>query len=554
MFIAKIYSCIQVQGAIAVITNSHRTFVVMKTCYYELLEVSETASDSDLKRAYRKKALQLHPDKNPDDVDGATQRFALVRAAYEVLSDPQERSWYDSHKNQILRDDDDYDYEEEAIPTIPSISVEELMRYFNPALYTVVDDSQAGFYNVTERLFERLAAEEIRHAKLQGLKEYELFKDDAPNVNVIDTSMLKFPRFGNSGSDYVTHLRGFYNEWSSFQTAKSFAWKDSYRYSSAPDRRTKRLMEKENKKLRDSARKEYNETVRSYVQFIKKRDPRVKKGVSEFEKLRKKKQQEELERQAKEQRLRELREMAKNKFDVQDWQKLDIDELEEVERILEEDFKSSSDSEFDEYAAPEADDYYDCIVCNKQFKTKRQFEMHELSNKHKKAVKRLQWSMRKEGIELGIDKMDGESEISEDNDDFMTADEDESEQDEAEESDNADVTLEKVKSIDSVQPVEVEVDNDIDSEDIDASLAELAAHIEKGAKIVDSDDDWDAKPKKKKKEKKEKKDKKETTPQPTEQCSVCSETFPSRNKLFQHVNSTGHALAPPKKKKNKKRK
>ena len=520
----------------------------MKTGYYELLEVSETATDADLKRAYRKKALQLHPDKNPDDIEGATQRFALVRAAYEVLSDPQERSWYDSHKNQILRDDDDYGTEDEAIPSIPSISVEELMRYFNPALYTIIDDSLSGFYNVTERLFERLAAEEIRHARLQGLKEYELFKDDAPNVNVIDSSMLKFPRFGNSASDYTTQVRRFYTEWSSFQTVKSFAWKDSYRYSSAPDRRTKRLMEKENKKIRDSARKEYNETVRSYVQFIKKRDPRVKSGISEFEKQRKKKHQEELERQVKEQRNRELREMAKAKFDVQDWQKLDLDELEEVERILEEDFRSSSDSEFDEFAPPEDDDYYVCVVCNKQFKTKRQFEMHELSNKHKKAVKRLKWSMRKEGIELGIDKMDGET--SQESDEFTTASEDEEKEDEKEDLKEAG-DLKEFDSVDNNKP-DYEVDNEVDS-DIDTDLAKLAQSVENGLKVnFDSDDDWGTKPKKKKKEKK-------ITTQTSsnsslEVCTVCNESFPSRNKLFQHVNSTGHALAPPKRKKNKKRK
>lgn len=64
----------------------------MKTCYYELLEVESSATDQELKKAYRKRALQLHPDKNPDDIEAATQRFALVRSAYEVLSDPQERS------------------------------------------------------------------------------------------------------------------------------------------------------------------------------------------------------------------------------------------------------------------------------------------------------------------------------------------------------------------------------------------------------------------------------------------------------------------------------
>ena len=83
----------------------------MKTCYYELLGVEPTASDIEIKKAYRLKALQLHPDKNSHDVEGANARFILINAAYEVLSDPQERSWYDSHKAQILREYGDVDLE-----------------------------------------------------------------------------------------------------------------------------------------------------------------------------------------------------------------------------------------------------------------------------------------------------------------------------------------------------------------------------------------------------------------------------------------------------------
>jgi DnaJ homolog subfamily A member 5 len=61
---------------------------------------------------------------------------------------------------------------EEEDMVIPSISEDELMRYFNPSLYGKMDDSLGGFYNVVSRLFERLAAEEVAHGKAQGLPKF----------------------------------------------------------------------------------------------------------------------------------------------------------------------------------------------------------------------------------------------------------------------------------------------------------------------------------------------------------------------------------------------
>ncbi|KNE60184.1 hypothetical protein AMAG_05603 [Allomyces macrogynus ATCC 38327] len=77
-----------------------------RKCHYEVLGVERTGTDADLKKAYRKKALECHPDKNRDDPQDAQDRFILVQQAYEVLTDPQERAWYDAHRDQILRDAD----------------------------------------------------------------------------------------------------------------------------------------------------------------------------------------------------------------------------------------------------------------------------------------------------------------------------------------------------------------------------------------------------------------------------------------------------------------
>src|SRR4030088_980013 len=69
--------------------------MAIKRDYYEVLGVSRTATAEELKRAYRKLALQFHPDRNPTDPQ-AEARFKEVNEAYEVLSDQSKRQRYDS--------------------------------------------------------------------------------------------------------------------------------------------------------------------------------------------------------------------------------------------------------------------------------------------------------------------------------------------------------------------------------------------------------------------------------------------------------------------------
>ena len=74
---------------------------------YALLNVEQSASPEDIKKSYRKLALKLHPDKNPDDPDAASN-FQKLQAAYEILSDPKKRKRYDKFGDTGDYETDDF--------------------------------------------------------------------------------------------------------------------------------------------------------------------------------------------------------------------------------------------------------------------------------------------------------------------------------------------------------------------------------------------------------------------------------------------------------------
>ncbi|KAI1181046.1 DnaJ domain-containing protein [Nemania sp. FL0916] len=347
-----------------------------KTDYYELLGVERNATDDEIKKAYRKKALELHPDRNYDDVENATRKFAEVQSAYEVLSDAQERAWYDSHSDAILRGDDPADFE--AAPEYHNVrlttadEIYALMGRFSKSV--LLDDSPGSFFTVLRETFERLAEGEQAAADWDGLLPPE------------------YPSFGQS-TDGDAVAKAFYGRWSGFSTHLGFAWKDKWRLSDAPDRRVRRLMEKENKKLREDAVREFNDAVRSLVVFVRKRDPRYVPNS-----------QSEAERQKI---LRDSAAAQAARSRAANQEKMKMNNSAGVDAVPEWAQSRSDDAHIGEFSesedASEVEEI-ECVVCGKTFKSEKQFEAHEKSKKHLKAVQQLRRQMRKEDASLNLDE------------------------------------------------------------------------------------------------------------------------------------------------------
>lgn len=232
-----------------------------------------------------------------------------------------------------------------------------LMLRFNARVQFT--DSPSGFYGGLREVFEQLGKEEQIACEWEGL------------------DVVEYPPFGHKDDSFEDVVRPFYAAWNGFATRKTFSWKDVYRLSEAPDRRIRRLMEKENKGHRMEAIQQFNDAVRSLLAFVRKRDPRYQENL-----------QSEAQRQKT---LREAAAAQAARARAENQAKLNAQVLPEWAKSTEAPEEAiSGDEESSE------EEHFECVVCNKVFKSEKQFEAHERSKKHVKNVQGLRRQMERD--------------------------------------------------------------------------------------------------------------------------------------------------------------
>ncbi|KAF8199497.1 hypothetical protein BJ912DRAFT_844738 [Pholiota molesta] len=511
--------------------------------YYQILEVAEDATADEIKRSFRRLALIHHPDKNHADIEEATKRFATLQQAYEVLSDEQERAWYDSHRASLIPEPDVEtvfdDIRKGANLTTRvrdrGLTVRHLTRFFDATIWNGFGDQDNSFFSIYRNLFSRLAAEE---------KMFE--------------SHLEYPPFGFSTwtwstgkNNTIDNPRDFYNVWMNFVTEKDFSWEEKWNINEAPDRRVRRLMEKENKKLRDDARKEYNDTIRVIsCEIYTQEGPRYKKHLEV-----------QIQNNATASAPSKASNIAKPQVHVvqhtyveQEWQKVEA---------------KSHNADLD-WAAAEGDDSeeWECVACRKTFRSEAAWDSHERSKKHMKEVEMLRREMEEEDEDL---ELDAEVEPS----DLEDVQADEVHLPSGRDPEIPIVSTPPLPSPAPTSPTANLPDVDTlfsDVQDLGLNDPEPTkrkkkrgkpiletkeaeqlteekprASLEEGTQETPSAGQAElSEPSKRDKRRARQAKKAEAAASgssPLHKCNACSQAFPSKTKLFSHLSETGHALA-----------
>lgn len=294
--------------------------------FYSVLSVERDATSDQIRKAYLKKVVETHPDKNLEDAEGANRRFRLVKKAYDVLMDDNERRRYNHYPEGFHRevsdcdenigttnespdgafgyagapgawrdDNDEEDYAgnygqryhffpgAESRPSPESsysedndkVSFEDLITFLHiidGMSWTAEESHPKSAFNIVAKFFARVVDDELQWSGKQP-SSYPSFGDAC---SVFDISTYTDDERANISG---TEIRRFYTFWSKFQTAKRFEWFQPVHCHNPycmGDPHCQRFCRKLNKRCQDMMRAKYNEIVKVVVTALRDSDPRYK--------------------------------------------------------------------------------------------------------------------------------------------------------------------------------------------------------------------------------------------------------------------------------------
>jgi DnaJ family protein A protein 5 len=409
------------------------------------------------------------------------------------------------------------------------------MQYFDAGCYRGYGDDPKGFYAVYRRLFGQIEEFENDHLGDEDL-EYDAYAHTS---------------FGSRDTAYDPAVARFYERWVPFASQRPFLEVQAYDVEHAENRRVRRAMEKENQRRRDAMRAEFSDTVRSLAAFVRKRDPRYKQYLAERQAER------ERAERARKVAVKDKRQAEMEGFVEADWARKDLEDLhsaareffpkttgegggsEGSEEECEDDDEEEEDDDDDDATEDAAWNEFYCAPCKKLFKNQLQWKNHEQSKKHKD-------QLRKMGIRKPRRNWSDESEPDDDEEEGLEEKEQEGQQ--SEETSSSSVHDAGPPSRRASTASSLDIGSDAEVEDLEALLAKLNAS---GRKKAADAAEHQQKPPVTKKAKRNK----ANNPAKADEglkCGVCGAAFPTRNRLFRHIEEEGHAMPPKASSKKKK--
>lgn len=571
-----------------------------RICLYEVLDVSRDATDAEIKKAYRTAALVNHPDKNPGREEEASEKFKLVQHAYSVLSDAHERAWYDSHRTQILRGHDPDNAQDTQADPSAATDVD-LFSCFSSAAFDGFHDGPEGFYTFYQGIFDALWEEEVD--VMTNDKDRKNIPSAAPFGNSKSNweTVRDFYRLWDAFSSYKTfsfadkwnladgpnrdYRRHMEKENKKERSRVKKEFNSTVRELAAfVKKRDPRVASRKTQEENERAEKQKEASAKEKIRLQQRKDNAAHTRAARDEALEEdaagldeilasiaKDERIERNRRKKGRRRRQkafnFEEDVNNSAETEDISSGEDGNFETNGKSLS---GSSEEDEDGDLSSESEEDLY-CIACRKAFRTIAQKTDHERSKKHRGAVAKLKKEVLRTEEEFRTAKP-GQSKDTESQIEYLTRDVEKLDIEVDKEGINVDEMAEgfgmqtkskkkqkkRAKKLASFQTGTRNGEaEDIDPEETlnnpESSIANTAsaAGSDKDLKEVNGEEENESRSLSKKQKRRLREQKKKERKEEEESvqvdgnalsCNVCKTVFQTRNKLMQHVNSTGHAL------------